>query len=356
MFFNGEEEDRTVGLDELTSCLKNREISITKEEIKDRGRGDMLSKGLVVIQTGWFILQCIARRVQHLPITELELVTLAFAALNFVTYGLWWNKPLDVQCPLRVHRRVEESEGDNGGNSGSDNDDSVVDVDAPTILKNMLATIYKAPVALGQRIVRATASIARELPATMRKLAGKLRDAITRAVHYIRHPDMHIFLSGIVACLKGVFYPVWLMGRLGGGEEAVDEKSFPTFYAGDVTPQENWLAAFAGVVISTIFGAIHCTAWSFQFPSHTEQFLWRFSSLAITCVPVVLFVAAWICDGLLLPGWLPRWLPVVVYGPGAFLYILARIALLVMPFVDLRALPPGANQEVDWTAFIPHVL
>jgi len=39
---------------------------------------------------------------KHVHLTELELVTLAFAALNFVTYGLWWNKPLNVQCPVCV--------------------------------------------------------------------------------------------------------------------------------------------------------------------------------------------------------------------------------------------------------------
>lgn len=93
---------------ELGELLKKGEINITKEEIKDKGRGDALSKGLTLIQTTWFILQCIARKAEHLPITELELVTLAFAALNFMTYAFWWNKPLNVTCPIHIYRKGED--------------------------------------------------------------------------------------------------------------------------------------------------------------------------------------------------------------------------------------------------------
>ena len=75
---------------------------ITEQEIEDRSKGDMLSKSLVILQTGWFIVQCIARAAEHLPVTELELVMVAFAALNFVTYIFWWNKPLNVRWPCRV--------------------------------------------------------------------------------------------------------------------------------------------------------------------------------------------------------------------------------------------------------------
>lgn len=89
---------------------------VTKNEIWDRSKGDAIAKTLVVVQTGWFMIQCIARGVQHLPITELELTTLGFAVLNLATYAFWWNKPLNVQSPLRVllkhadHEMVLETE------------------------------------------------------------------------------------------------------------------------------------------------------------------------------------------------------------------------------------------------------
>jgi hypothetical protein len=54
-------------------------------------------------QTLWFITQCLGRRAQHLDLTLVELLTLSLAVLNGVMYFLWWNKPLDVRCPLRVY-------------------------------------------------------------------------------------------------------------------------------------------------------------------------------------------------------------------------------------------------------------
>ena len=81
----------------------------TEEEIKDRGKSDWLAKSLVLFQTSWFVIQCIARAIEHLPVTHLEIVTLAYAAMNFVIYIFWWNKPLNVNRPVRVFRKSERS-------------------------------------------------------------------------------------------------------------------------------------------------------------------------------------------------------------------------------------------------------
>ena len=77
--------------------------TITEEEIDDHSKGDALSKTLVLGQTTWFIAQCITRKAEGLVMTELELVTLAFAALNSFMYFFWWNKPLDVRTTVPVY-------------------------------------------------------------------------------------------------------------------------------------------------------------------------------------------------------------------------------------------------------------
>ncbi|KAH9959108.1 hypothetical protein BC827DRAFT_1269111 [Russula dissimulans] len=88
---------------------------ISKKEIQDKSKGDFISKAVVILQTSWFVMQCIARGVQGLPITELELATIAFAGLNFVIYVLWWDKPLNVQCGVRVYKkRITDSPVDDG--------------------------------------------------------------------------------------------------------------------------------------------------------------------------------------------------------------------------------------------------
>ena len=79
----------------------------TKAEIEDKGKSDWLAKSLVLLQTSWFVMQCIARAIEHLPVTHLEIVTLAYSAMNFVIYIFWWNKPVNVNRPIRVFRKSE---------------------------------------------------------------------------------------------------------------------------------------------------------------------------------------------------------------------------------------------------------
>jgi hypothetical protein len=79
-------------------------LSPTETELKDRGKSDGLTKLIVLVQTLWFVVQCIARGTQHLPLTELEVVTLAYTMLNFFIYVFWWKKPQNVGCPIRVYK------------------------------------------------------------------------------------------------------------------------------------------------------------------------------------------------------------------------------------------------------------
>ncbi|KAF8204595.1 hypothetical protein BJ912DRAFT_1072390 [Pholiota molesta] len=75
----------------LKRCIGDGTIDppdITAEEIQDRAKGDFISKGLVILQTSWFILQCLARWSQKLALSELEVVTLGLALLNGITYAL----------------------------------------------------------------------------------------------------------------------------------------------------------------------------------------------------------------------------------------------------------------------------
>jgi len=68
----------------------------------DKSKGDALAKFVAVVQTTWFVAQCIARGVEGVAITNIEILTLSFAMLNFLTYFLWWNKPQRVCYPIRV--------------------------------------------------------------------------------------------------------------------------------------------------------------------------------------------------------------------------------------------------------------
>ena len=88
---------------ELLAAGKIEFPTVTVEEIEDRSKADGFSKTIALVQTLWFVAQCIARSAQHLDLTLIELLTLSLAVLNGVMYFLWWNKPMDVRCPVRVY-------------------------------------------------------------------------------------------------------------------------------------------------------------------------------------------------------------------------------------------------------------
>ena len=93
-------------MEELSEAGKIKWPTITEEEIADRSEGDYLSKTIVICQATWFIGQCIAQGAYGIAVTELEVVTVAFATLTGVIYffwtKFWWDKPLDIHCSIPV--------------------------------------------------------------------------------------------------------------------------------------------------------------------------------------------------------------------------------------------------------------
>ena len=250
----------------------------TKVEIKDKGKSDWLAKSLVLLQTSWFVIQCIARAREHLPVTHLEIVTLAYAAMNFVIYIFWWNKPLNVNRPVRVFRKFEPR---------------------------------------------------------VNKLTSESRNLAWKTIG------------------KGLFTILTLI--VIGQDEDIDlghEDRVPMFWANSTGGD----AAIAdGIVlgVGVCFGAIHCIAWLFSFPTHTELLMWRISSVAITVLPI--YVPLILLLGIVLENMDSGM--VLYFGTlsGGILYIIARAVTLVLAFTSLRDLPPGAYETVHWTTFIPHI-
>ncbi|KAG2343518.1 hypothetical protein BDR05DRAFT_301529 [Suillus weaverae] len=106
MLYVDGEPRATLTPDELLQFVRDGSVetpAITEAEIKDRSKGDILSKWVAIMQLGWFVIQLIARYIQKLPVTLLEIDTLGVAALTCISYGLWLNKPKNVQLPYIVH-------------------------------------------------------------------------------------------------------------------------------------------------------------------------------------------------------------------------------------------------------------
>lgn len=100
-----------------------------------------------------------------------------------------------------------------------------------------------------------------------------------------------------------------------------------------------------GILVGgVVFGAIHCAAWDFEFPSPVEQKLWRVASaVTIALLPAYFLLIAVLGEHL---GTI--WLMLVTLTYGVF-----RIIILVLTFRSLLHSPPGVFVQT-WTASFPH--
>jgi hypothetical protein len=135
----------------------------------------------------------------------------------------------------------------------------------------------------------------------------------------------------------------------------------PTFYSPLIGDDDRWIAGIFATCVATVFGAIHCIAWSFHFATEQERWAWRMSAILVSGLPISITALSFLPAVSVKPGNKTTWINVChhfLWGIGSAhicFYIIARLVLLVLPFVALRALPPGAYVQIDWISFLPHI-
>lgn len=271
--------------------------AVEVEDIKDKSKGDALSKGVALFQGLWFTTQCLARVRQNLPVTELEVATLAFAVVNVFIWLLWWNKPLDVQRPILV--------GPMAG-SGIPNNEPV---------DNQVASL---------------------LPAEENLLEG----------------DAKLWQAGFWDGING---PI---GGTYKDYKPTSYSSVPSFWSTNDPDQDKAPSSLLiEYLIGTVFGAIHCAAWNVDFASIEEMWMWRSCSVLVAASPVVFGLSLMAAvKGLFdTDSTIGTVSALIFFMVSIPLYIIARLFLIVLPLVALRALPPGALMDVNWSVYIPHL-
>ena len=90
--------------------LPYSEVAISKETIADKNKREGMVRFITVCQTLWFALNCIARAVQGLAITTLELTTIGFIICTLATFYFWAQKPSDVTTAIMIEIDIPMSE------------------------------------------------------------------------------------------------------------------------------------------------------------------------------------------------------------------------------------------------------
>ncbi|KAG2073115.1 hypothetical protein BDR04DRAFT_1230080 [Suillus decipiens] len=158
---------------------------LTARQIHDRSKGNAISKGLVMLQVAWFVMQLTTRTIYHLETTQLEVGTLAFAVLNFLTYAVWWNKPLNVQCPHPVYWKSTESKLEDHIHDVN-NRDGIISHAIFVVFRPILELIGSPIIPISQRFRVPTFDGSTELEAKKKRvlqLAGLLMATIFGGIH-----------------------------------------------------------------------------------------------------------------------------------------------------------------------------
>jgi hypothetical protein len=357
---------------------------VTKAEITDRSKGNVIVKGLVSLQTLGFVVQSTARLAQGLPLTELEVVTLAFAMLNCITYGLWWDKPQNVCVPIRIDLKQKKEQKDDRqlkGQQGrqetkpAENEESSTDDSDDDQPSNPRSSLYRISLANPQGSTMMSMSeetlIGGDSPRQ-----NVIQKGSIESIESILDPSNRQRSANCQESRKVEEYNeewkgwVWFIAvqmpyrcgqilcrpfsKMGGGAVLLKGKHrVPMFYA-ECKASDGVLALSAG--IATIFGLIHFLAWSAAFPSQTEKVLWRITTVIISIEPAWFTIANLSWEPEIFKRW--PWVETVVIGiamVGLPLYIFARLALLVLAFLSFRDLPHAAHQTIEWTGLIPHL-
>jgi hypothetical protein len=113
------------------------------------------------------------------------------------------------------------------------------------------------------------------------------------------------------------------------------------------------ITLFVGCFSAFISGGVHCFGWHYLFQGHTEQTLWRATSLvtASASLPLLLIFGWVILLDVKKDSWVVRW-SVATIG---FIYIATRVTVIVLIVLSLQSLPAGTYDVVAWTTFVPHV-
>ena len=368
----------------LAECEPQLLAKVSQDSILDRGKADNLSKILVCVQTGWMVLQCVARVASRLPLTLLELNTLGHVACGIMLYMIWFKKPQDMSEAIVLKGEHIQSWGAFFSLS-SDRVD--FEKAKPELIwgnssrlhlgkASQATTTSPNPAALSPRFRSRLYSGSWEKnlgnnPSSQSRhkllshdkwleLTGFGSTLYNEPFHKFQKPLISIDRLALDCILR---YPAVLGLSLKDGlnpryvlPEAtnwIGESSLRRIHRHNI---KRWLLLS---LASCIFGGLHLFAWESSFVSQTEQGLWRVSALYITSMGAlagVYVIANEIIElqKFCAPFFVLRFVYEACISVLPLCYLGARIFLIVEAFISLRDLPVEAYQTPNWTQLIPH--
>ena len=296
-----------------------------KEQIDNFSKADIFAKLFACVQSIWLVVQSIARVSVGLPITQLELATIALVFCALLMYALWWNKPFGVERTVAIYATY----------------DSNIPATIAAIKRASSSDTFPSPPTERQYLEGYFAwRLKTKIPSFSSPPTGLIFEQLTdMAVNNLANAgrnDVVRFGKALGGLVSNIF------GKSRWIPIDRDFATCITFYA-------------AG----TLFSAFHLGAWQWDFPTSTIRTIWRSFALVATITGpltvVVVIIAVAIFDNI------PRSLEdlggrvtVVVLDLLLAVYILARLGLIVLVFYCFSSMPAAVYETVNWAQFLPH--
>jgi len=292
---------------------------ITLLQINDRSKSDSLAKFLAVGQVGWLAVQVVARAIQKLETTSLEITTLSFVVCTLGSFIAWYRKPYDVQTFVEIEMP----------------DYAIADIQLQFVDKDgrQRDLVQEYAAAHPLKVVRNDHGqlVAPYTPLTI--IDDGLPTYTDSFTDQVRH--------------------LW-------GSKPYD----PNRIRNDRLPILEKQVTAVVALVTLLYAALHVAAWDIPLPTATEQLLWRIASvILVVCVIFWFFMdhfqeylahrrtkKGMAPEGTVVPWWrIPASLILTI------VYSICRLYVIVESFTALRLMPASAYTQVDWGKWIPHI-
>ncbi|KAL9032106.1 MAG: hypothetical protein Q9180_006697 [Flavoplaca navasiana] len=320
--------------------------------IEDKSKADPITKCLVCIQAGWFVVQCIARVSQGLPLSLLEIYVLAHVCLAFFMYLFWFAKPYNAISPIVMDRAEVVRMAALFT--------VIPDISTEAEFKPEVRCLSRDNLTLSSRNSPRMAALAKE------------------AIQYInkshKHFQVHHSNDGTIGHLRTYLVTKLSDFHYNPGSDlsktklSVREKPqrFKSIYR--ILPLRHDPIVIWTTLLFSFYGAFHLSAWNAHFPTNTERWLWRRAGLIEVIVPWLYYLKIFLSVSVhrvFGEAEATRWWLLIMLFPFHLIFavtdnvlviatLIVRLFFLVEALVSLRASVSGMYETVEWTQFLPH--
>ncbi|PSR77220.1 hypothetical protein PHLCEN_2v8000, partial [Hermanssonia centrifuga] len=376
---------------------------LSADMIMDKSKADALAKALLLIQALWFCMNCLSRLAQRLPLSLLEVTTVAHALCTFITYLLWWNKPLNIHQPTLISEtKARETCAVMWMASPIKlyHFSGILQSRGPTEL-DMIAQLDPSTLP-AHDIINPETNLTRPLPLPIGKSLGRTGFSPDPNRTFLSLSSLpHQFRSNFLGMMMIQSPESMVLSELNSdsawySQPPINSRDGILLGAQDIKrwtlaseaishygPKYKWdkstplvalqveyheivrfvadIPTCAGIAFLTAaYGAPHLAAWNADFATYLEQLLWRASVLVITFAGLLMHALTWmgleiaIRSSNRLVKTSGSILAICVPICGILLYAAASVYLVVESFTQLFHLPPAAYQLPSWSNYFPH--